>query len=270
VRDIRRSALGSDVTDVGGLPPHAGAVSVRRVRKAYEQVADQLRDLIFEGELPLGERLPNEQDLAQNFGVSRATVREALRVLATESLLRTAKGAGGGSFVTRPSVDHISEFLRSNIALLSQSQDVTLDEFLEARECLEIPASRLAAQRRSEADVERLDLTIPDHHEALGIPEQFAFNRDFHSIVVQLCGNMLLTIAAQPVFSVLQTNLARCTLGRSVHRHINEDHRKIADAIRSGDPDAAETEMHEHLAFLRPVYERAWKHGRKPRRTSGS
>src|SRR5262249_20886659 len=87
-----------------------GAMSVRRVRKAYEQVADQLRDLILAGELSRGERLPNENMLAREFGVSRATVREALRLLAAQNLIRTAKGAGGGSYVTLPSVDHISEF----------------------------------------------------------------------------------------------------------------------------------------------------------------
>ena len=89
-----------------------GPVPVRRVRKAYEQVADQLRELIMTGELAPGERLPNEALLAREFGVSRATVREALRVLAAQNLLRTAKGAGGGSYVTIPTVDHISEFLR--------------------------------------------------------------------------------------------------------------------------------------------------------------
>ena len=250
-----------------GLGNHASLTdsgqSIKRVRKAYEQVADQLRELILTGSMVPGERLPNEQVLATDFGVSRATVREALRVLSTENLLRTAKGAGGGSYVTRPSVDHISEFLRANIGLLSQSQDVTLEEFLEARECLEIPAARLAAVRRSDDDVEQLALAIPERPQALAIEEQFSYNKDFHSRIVQLSGNTLLTIATQPVFSVLQHNLARSTLGRPVHQRINDDHRKITDAIRSGDPDAAEREMREHLDFLRPQYERAWKFARK-------
>ncbi|MGH3039100.1 MAG: FadR/GntR family transcriptional regulator, partial [Gaiellaceae bacterium] len=75
---------------------------VRRVRKAYEQVNDQLRELIVSGELAPGERLPNEAVLAREFGVSRATVREALRILTAQNLIRTTKGAGGGSYVTLP------------------------------------------------------------------------------------------------------------------------------------------------------------------------
>ena len=67
------------------------------MRKAYEQVADQLRELIVTGELAPGERLPTETVLAREFGVSRATVREALRLLAAQGLIRTAKGAAAGA-----------------------------------------------------------------------------------------------------------------------------------------------------------------------------
>jgi GntR family transcriptional repressor for pyruvate dehydrogenase complex len=89
----------------------AGTVSVRRVRKAYEQVADQLRELILTGQIAPEQRLPNEAALASQFGVSRPTIREALRVLSAQALIRTTKGSSGGSFVTLPTVDHISEFL---------------------------------------------------------------------------------------------------------------------------------------------------------------
>jgi len=67
-------------------------VAVRRVLKAYEQIAEQLRDLILGGRLSPGERLPTEAMLAKQFGVSRATVRESLRVLTAQNLIRTAKG----------------------------------------------------------------------------------------------------------------------------------------------------------------------------------
>src|ERR1700759_2886764 len=113
-------------------------VPVRRVRKAYEQVADQLRELIMSGELTPAQRLPNEAALAAQFGVSRPTIREALRELSAMSLIRTTKGASGGSFGTVPSPDHSSEFLRANIGLLSQAEHVPLDEFLEARTLLEV------------------------------------------------------------------------------------------------------------------------------------
>ena len=259
------AGLGAKLRGVERLPQ---PVPVRRVRKAYEQVADQLRELIMTGELSPGERLPNEALLAREFGVSRATIREALRVLAAQNLLRTAKGAGGGSYVTLPTVDHISEFLRSNIGLLTDSRDVTLEELVEARLLLEIPAARLAAERRREPDLERLRGAIPTDEAKLGTQEEFLHNTEWHEAVLATAGNTLLYIAAQPVFSALQTHLARSTLGRRFHREIHRAHERITDAIEAGDADSAAAGMRAHLEYLVPFYEKAWRDLRAGRAAS--
>jgi GntR family transcriptional repressor for pyruvate dehydrogenase complex len=230
--------------------------------KQYEVVAERLRQRVVLGDLQPGERLPNEAALATDFGVSRATVREALRVLAAQSLIRTSKGAGGGSYVTLPSVDGVSDFVESSITILSDADDVTLEELLEARELLEVPAARLAAARRSKEELERLRDAIPDEPLRLGTQRQFVYNQDFHLVVIEACCNALLAIAAQPVFAVLQRNLARSKLGARFHRTINEHHRAIAAAIEVGDADAAGDEMYAHLEYLRPYYERAWRRSR--------
>lgn len=230
--------------------------------KAYEHVAERLRGLVVAGELEQGQRLPTETVLAAEYGVSRATVREALRLLAAQNLIRTAKGTTGGSFVTLPSAGHLSESLRCGIGLLAEAEDVSLEELLEARELLEVPAARLAASRRRQEDLDRLRAAIPGEPLRLGTEEQFVYNRDFHAVVIEACGNTLLSIAAQPIFSVLQTRLARSTLGRRFHRAINDHHRAIAAALDAGDGDAAGDEMLAHLEYLRPFYEKAWRHAR--------
>jgi DNA-binding FadR family transcriptional regulator len=227
--------------------------------KAYEEIAADLRRRVVAGELEPGERLPTETMLATEFGVSRATVREALRQLDAQSLIRTSKGATGGSYVTLPSAGYLSASLRSGIGLLADAQDVSLDELLEARLLLEVPAARLAARRRREQDVERLRAAIPVHPLELGTQEQFAHNAEFHSVVLEASGNVLLAIAAQPVFDVLQTRLARSTLGSKFHRTINAQHRSLVAAIEAGDEDAAGGEMHVHVEYLRPFYEKAWR-----------
>lgn len=241
------------------MAERSGSVSARRVLKAYEQVADQLRALIMSGEIGAAERLPNEAALAAQFGVSRPTIREALRVLSTQALIRTTKGASGGSFVTVPSVDHISDFLISNLNLLSRSEDVSLDEFLEARELVEVPAARLAALRRTDDDLAALRAAIPGHPAELDTEEQFKHNKDFHSALVVASANGVLSIAAQPVFSVLQTHLKRSSLGQRFRQRVNEDHRALIATVEAGDALGAAELMHEHLAFLRPMYERAWR-----------
>jgi DNA-binding FadR family transcriptional regulator len=227
--------------------------------KAYEQVADILRGRVVAGELEPGARLPTETMLATEFGVSRATVREALRLLGAQSLVRTAKGATGGSYVTVPSLRNLSASLRSGIGLLADAQDVSLEELLEARQLLEVPAARLAAVRHRPEDVERLHAAIPGRPLELGAQERFAYNADFHSIVLEASGNVLLLLAAQPVFDVLQNRLVRSTLGVRFQRTINAHHRSIAAAIAAGDEDAAGAEMYDHVEFLRPFYEKAWR-----------
>lgn len=235
------------------------ALPLRRVRKSYEQVADQLRSLIVTGDLPQGGRLPTETELARELGVSRATVRESLRLLAAQGLVRTLKGQTGGSYVTLPTFDHISESLGSSISLLADARDLTLEELIEVRELLEVPAARLAARRRREGDVERLRATIPADRPALDTQAEFVHNRDFHATLIDCCENRLLRIAAQPVFSALQTSLSRSGLPRVFHRSIHAHHARIVEAVEAADEDAAAAEMHDHLAFLVPYYEKAWK-----------
>jgi DNA-binding FadR family transcriptional regulator len=227
--------------------------------RQYDEVAERLRDLVVEGSLRPGARLPNETALAREYGVSRATLREALRSLAAQNLIRTAKGAGGGSYVTLPSVDGVSSFLHSSLSVMAGAEDITVDELLEARELLEVPAARLAAQRIDAAGLERLREQIPGEPLRLGANEQFVYNQDFHSVVIASSGNALLTIAAQPIFEVLHTSLARSTFGARFHRSVNDEHRAIAAAIADGDGEGAATEMHAHLAHIRPYYERAWR-----------
>jgi GntR family transcriptional regulator, transcriptional repressor for pyruvate dehydrogenase complex len=235
-----------------------GSPRVTRVRKAYEQVYDQLRDLIIRGELARGERLPGELALAGQFGVSRGTVREALRALAAHNLVRTVKGASGGTFVTLPTVDHISAFLRANIGLLSETNDVTLEEFLEARRLLEGFAARQCAVRRTEAELDRLRATMVEPG-VLSVEEQFHHNKEFHRVLLDGAGNTLLCIAAQPIFSVLQTNLRRDELSPTFAGHVEHDHRAILAAIERGDGDAAAAEMDRHLDFLSRTYTSMWR-----------
>lgn len=246
-----------------GPEPSIGA-PLQRVRKAYEQVYDQLRELIMRGELQRGQRLPGEAALAGEFGVSRGTVREALRLLAAQNLIRTAKGAGGGSFVTLPTADHVSEVLQANIRLLSESREVTAEDMLEARELLEAFAARMAASRRGEADLERLRACIIDDPLDLGTERQHAQNTGFHTALLEASGNTLLAIAAQPVFGILQTNMRRREIERGTLARVNEDHRRILAAVEKGDANAAEQQMREHLAMLRETYVRLWtRHGER-------
>src|SRR5215211_7796549 len=93
--------------------------------KVYEDVARELRTLILRGELVPGERLPREADMAEQFCVSRATIREALRLCAGKDLIETSEGSNGGSFVARPNSGRISDSLRSGLDLLMEAAEIS-------------------------------------------------------------------------------------------------------------------------------------------------
>jgi DNA-binding FadR family transcriptional regulator len=182
-------------------------------------------------------------------------------VLSAQGLIRTAKGPNGGSFVTSPSPDHVSQFLEANIALLQGSDAVSLEQLMEAREVLEIPAARLAARRRGEPQLEALRQSIPTGGSLPG-SEQFFKNRGFHAALVEASGNVLLQIAAQPIFNILQERYLITERGPRVARRINNEHTAILAAVESGDEEAAEREMADHLRYVRSTYRRAWRGGR--------
>ncbi|MEV4189191.1 GntR family transcriptional regulator, partial [Streptosporangium canum] len=117
---------------------------------AYQALAADLRDRIVSGEFQPGDRLPIEPDLCVRYGVSRSTVREALRLLASQNLIRTVRGTTGGSFVAHPDPDHISAYLETSFDLMR----VGIGQLMEIRELLEVPAAGLAALRRTGADLE--------------------------------------------------------------------------------------------------------------------
>lgn len=244
------------MVDVNNTHPQP---TFRRVRKAYEQVADQLRDLIVTGAIADGARLPNEGELAAQFGVSRATVREALRILAAQNLITTKVGPAGGTVVSVPSIDNLAGMISSGLEILTGFERLSLEELLEARELVEVPAARFAALRRTKTDLSTLRASIPEPQDAREPEERFVQNRDFHGAVVGAAGNGLLALAADPIFRVLQTHLSRSALDDAFHGAIAEQHRSITDAIEQGDAEAAGFEMREHLAYLRPYYERAWR-----------
>jgi DNA-binding FadR family transcriptional regulator len=235
-------------------PESNGPLGVSRVRPAYQQVADQLLDLILSGQLSAGDRLPSEADLASSFGVSRSTVREALRSLASRDLLETTRGTTGGTFVRKIEVGQVREYLEMSIGLMWGADEITVAEMLEAREVLEVPAARMAAERREDFHVDQMWEAIDRETRSRGRGVKFREHRNFHGVIVQAAGNGLLELMTDPVFRVLQTKFLDPDVPASFWTVVDDDHRKITEAIRDHDGGAAADALHEHLVRLREVY----------------
>ena len=215
-------------------------------------LADALRARILTRELRPGQKLPIEPDLADEYDVSRSTVREALRVLASQGLITTSRGVLGGSFVAHPSPMQMSDYLHASLGLLAEADTLTVEALMEARDMLEVPAAGLAAVRRSEIDLQalRANLGEPPGQEPRQIME---FTRAFHETLLRVAGNRIVEALTRPVFEVLYERMLDFTAPEPTWSQVKGDHQLIFDAIAAGDAGAARAQMHSHLQKLRPA-----------------
>lgn len=221
---------------------------------AYETLAEDLRRQILDGHLHPGDRLPVEPDLSAKYGLSRSTVREALRVLSSEHLVETTRGVSGGTFVVHPNAAQIGQSLEVGLGLLAASAEFSVGQLIEVRELIEVPAAEFAATRASDAQLSALEATLldPSHSD----PTQLAScNQAFHSLVIQAAGNPLLDVLAAPLFRVLSTRFARAEAPALFWEEVIADHREILGALQGRDSMRAASLTREHLGRLRPTYE---------------
>jgi GntR family transcriptional regulator, transcriptional repressor for pyruvate dehydrogenase complex len=213
-----------------------------RIRGASEQVASEIQHFIQREGLEPGDFLGREEDLAADFGVSRPTLREALKLLASGNLIRANKGPGGGIFVALTADQGMSRSLSDAIAMMLETRAVSLRELLEARLLLEVPLAGQAAYR-ADAD------TVLQLRAALAADDEAAL----HRIIAATAGNRMVQAFTDWVFEVLQPSLMQVIGKAIVHSAVVEQHEALIAAIEKGDAPRAERAMKEHLLYLSDV-----------------
>ena len=230
-----------------------GAAPTRTVGvgDASEQIALEIRRSLSRAGVRPGDRLGTEQELAAEFGVSRPTLREALRLLASAHLVRAARGPGGGIFVASTPNEGMSRSLSDAIETMVESQSVSLRELVEARIHLEVPLAGLAAQNATPEIVLRLEAALVEAEDK--DPSSTAFrlaDACFHRTLAAAAGNELLGAFTSWTLDVLQPTLI-AAVGETLDGElILSQHREILRAIRRHQPAAAERAMRRHLEYL--------------------
>lgn len=232
-------------------------------REAYAIVANTLRATILRGELEIGEKLPDEGQLCAMFHVSRSTIREALRTLGSQSLIKVVRGKGGGIFVTQPRIQDLTDGLSAMFGLVAGTDECTIEELVRARTLLEVYAVRNAALSRSKSDIEYLRETLPSRDRTARIPRERSFdsNYNFHAAILRVANNRVIEAIAVPIFSTLHYRVHRRSAKFPVSKTLAE-HWKLLEAIAEGDPDQAADLMRGHLEGLKPVYAALDRRGR--------
>jgi DNA-binding FadR family transcriptional regulator len=222
---------------------------------AYQLLADELRTEITSGRLQPGQRLPTEPELCARSGVSRSTVREALRLLSSQHLIITTRGVTGGSFVAHPSPAKMAESLSDGVRLLLATHGAGSNELMEIREMLEVPAAGLAAQRRTEMDLERLRATLfdPVQHDPAA---RCTMHRAFHAALAAASGNPLYELITSPLYAIGDEARLSALVPDSMWEYLDAEHQEILRCVAAGDVVGAQRATTWHLARLRSTWPR--------------
>jgi DNA-binding FadR family transcriptional regulator len=210
------------------------------------QIAGAIRDGIVEGTLIVDQRLPSEAELADQFKVSRPTVREALKRLAAQSLIRTQRGATGGAFVNRISYEEAYPQQITTSTLLLSMNDVSFNTACEARYALERACAPLAAQRRSPDHLATMRAEIHRQAQPGLTDEAFcASDVSFHGALVDAAENPVLSYQLAGAVEAMQPLMNMITFTARDRARIVALHTCIADAIEAKDGAAASSGLTE-------------------------
>ena len=222
----------------------------KQILRPRAQVEQQIREAILRGDFRQGDKLPPETELAQQFGVSRPTVREALGSLVASGLIRKIPGVAGGSFVNSVTPDSLSSMLRESMDTIVRLGSLDIDELTSMRRVLEVPAAAWAARNRHEQQVAILERVVERQRTTtIDDPDIVVYDRDFHVTISQASGNRLLSAF---ISAIHDTTLPARFLGVTpeVGRETVKQHMAILSAIRQGSSDAAAEAMGEHLEYV--------------------
>jgi GntR family transcriptional regulator, transcriptional repressor for pyruvate dehydrogenase complex len=215
--------------------------------RAFHAIVDQVRADVFALRRCPGDRLPSEAVLAEQFGVSRMGVREALRVLELQGLVEVRHGYAGGVFVAEPNGAALLGALEDS---LRQGQ-VGADELYQARLLVEPAVARLAVEQAANALAERLADNVARTERALADGAAVsALNREFHRILAEHAGNRVLALMMQALQELLETLDERRPNTPAVSRCALQEHHQLLGAVRAHDGAHAERLMRHHLSRL--------------------
>jgi GntR family transcriptional repressor for pyruvate dehydrogenase complex len=218
-----------------------------RPARLYEQIVSQIEDRIVRGDLEPGDRLAPERELAEQFGVSRTAIREAVKALAQKGLVEVLPGRG--TFVT----DGTTQAVRHSLDLMMKIGSVEgLRSLVEVREILEPEIAALAAERATEEQLAAMEETVAVMEGTLSeIDEFIEADMDFHLALAEGAQNVLILTLVDTLVELLRSHRERIASVEGGIERAQEHHRRVLAAVMQRDPEAARDAMRAHLQQVR-------------------
>lgn len=213
-------------------------------QKLTAQIVAQVRHAILNGKLQAGQRLPSEKDLLLQFGVSKHTLREALRALETMGFIEIRQGAGGGPIICEIDMDNT----RDMIASFLYFKNVSVRNLCEVRKIFEPYLARLAAERLGAEDIEKLKALNEAYGKSIkrkkpATKEEIAF----HTILAQSSGNPVMILILDFVNSLLTDLKNHIKPGLDFSERVHAAHEVVVEAIAARNGQAAADAMYNHI-----------------------
>lgn len=221
------------------------------VRRSFEDVAAQIRERIANGELREGDRLPAERDLAAMLGVSRNTVREALRALEHAGLLELKPGISGGAFIRNGGTDVVKTALGD----LFRLGVIDAANLTEARIIVSCELARMACKRRSDADLAALEENVRLMEEAAHAGNyvlRASRNLEFHKLLARATQNPVLVLITDALVDITREMVQM--IGAMSNEFVIASRHRMLEYLRARDGEKAAAEMAEYLAMAQQRY----------------
>jgi DNA-binding FadR family transcriptional regulator len=226
-----------------------------------DRVVNEIQRVIVSGQLQPGMKLLPERELADQLGVSRTVIREAVRILVAKGLLETKPGVG--TIVRQVTRDQIVEPL--SLLLQTQKGGVSIEHLHQVRRMLEVEIAGLAAQQATEEDIAELKEVLNMMEAVMDIPEAFATrDADFHQGLAKTTHNPLLIILLDSIRDLMQEVRLMVTRHPDLRESVMPDHQKILERVAAKDTAGARRAMEEHLGHARRFQEELLSKERYP------
>jgi len=224
-----------------------------RRQKLSDEVRRQLLDLISSGAVGLGQPLPSERELMERFGVGRPAIREAMQSLETIGLIEIRHG--GRARVTEPSIGRMVDQISETMKHLLANSPASLENLKEARATFECEMARIAARRRSTADLDRLAEILSQQALAADDPRRFrSLDGFFHSEIARISGNPIFSALIDALFRWLADFHVDLVSVPGLEQLTLAEHEGILAAIGRADAEAAARAMSDHLMRANELY----------------
>lgn len=218
-------------------------LSISRVN-LYEQIADRLEQLILGAEFEEEQKLPSEQALADQFGVSRNVVREALKLLKERGLIDSRNGTG--SYVRKPEAENLSDVISRMVAM----DNIDITYIYDIRIILETAACRMAAEHATQEQLQEMEALLEGLKDRnISVNDRREKDFAFHVAIAKASGNPLLEILVKAMKNIFIEMIEKGIfviggIDDAIRRHSN-----ILQALQERDAAAAEAAMEDHLRF---------------------